>query len=560
MATGFRVRYRSAGTNIQGERVLFQLPIRIGRNPLNDCQLPHDQISDFHASVEFVNGQLCVRDLNSRNGVYASTGGRLPPNAPVPLASMGHSFIVNPAFHVQVEVFEQERPVGARLGGMTGNVLGNRVVLEGGVQQPSGFGPPLGAPPQHQQTPQPARPPSSPPPPFQQGTPAQPVRPPGAQPQQQQPPPPGYQAHPIRPRTAPPPANQPSPVYGAPPPPQQPAPMHGAPPPPAYSAYGPPPAPPQQQPQPPQPPPPQRPSSPPPAYDVAALPPLSLDGRSYAARPAPFEQPQQPAASPDFSRGPASFGLPQLAPVPIAFNPGGGPAPYPPNVAPPPPQPQRGAGVSLGTQHFSMGVEMMAFLGLQELASSLVPGVTLGTTGDVARLLTKLHDTVEIFCRCFVPLRDGYSQFISQMDLRQAASQRILNRSNSALQVEAARDPATVAAALLDWRNQDYDAPRAVESIFADLIIHQLALLEGVMRGVQALLDELSPEKIEHLLDEGGNQGVSAVLGRYRALWKTYQTHYEEMTNETRTFELVFGSEFAASYRDYLSRREKPNP
>jgi type VI secretion system protein ImpI len=197
----------------------------------------------------------------------------------------------------------------------------------------------------------------------------------------------------------------------------------------------------------------------------------------------------------------------------------------------------------------------MAHLGLRELAHSLVPGVPLQTSGDVARLLTKLHDTIEMFCRCLVPLREGYVQFVSSMDLQRAASQRSLNRSKSALRVEQARDPSAVAAALLDWRNQDYDAPQVVEQIFADLMMHQVALVDGIMRGVQALLEELSPAHIERLVEENGPSGVSAMLGRHRALWQTFVAHHEELQNETRLFEVVFGQDFAESYREYLSRR-----
>jgi type VI secretion system protein ImpI len=236
-----------------------------------------------------------------------------------------------------------------------------------------------------------------------------------------------------------------------------------------------------------------------------------------------------------------------------------GPGPAPLNSGGPRPMnPSRPAADPYGrnTQHFAMSTEVLALVGLRELAASLVPGVPLETTGDVARLLTKLHDAVEVFCRCFVPLREGYSQFVSSMDLYRAASQRSINRSAAALRVETARDPATVAAALLDWRSQSYDAPDVVEAIFADLMIHQVALVEGVMRGVKALLDELAPDNIERLSAE---ENRSSFLGGHRAIWKTYQHRYDEVANETRTFELVFGPEFAASYREYLSRQPKPN-
>jgi hypothetical protein len=301
---------------------------------------------------------------------------------------------------------------------------------------------------------------------------------------------------------------------------------------------------------------------------LQSLPPLSFYGGAQQAPLVPaFVPRQQPGPAPippDASRAPwgaqpppvppprdwgQSQGLPSLAPLagsPVA--PGAG--------RPANPVPQQGDGNFRSTQHFAMTMESLALLGLRELSSSLVPGVPLETTGDVARLLTKLHDTVEVFCRCFVPLREGYAQFVSSMDLYRAASQRSLNRSPAALRVETARDPQTVAAALLDWRSQSYDAPDVVEAIFADLMIHHVAIVEGVMRGVKALLDELSPANIERAFAE---ENRSAFLGHHRAIWKTYQRRFDEVTNETRTFELVFGPEFAASYREYLSRQPKPN-
>jgi hypothetical protein len=273
------------------------------------------------------------------------------------------------------------------------------------------------------------------------------------------------------------------------------------------------------------------------ATGVARFPPTRAQPRPDAAR----VQPRAPGAAqgqPALRDWAQSQGLPSLMP-PLA-----------------PLAPYAARSTSASTQHFAMTMENLALAGLRELASSLVPGVPLETTGDVARLVTKLHDTVEVFCRCFVPLREGFAQFVSSTDLYREASQRSLNRSPEALRVETARDPSTVAAALLDWRSQSYDAPQVVEAIFADLIIHHVAIVEGVMRGVKALLDELSPGNIERALAE---ENRSAFLGHHRAMWKTYQHRFDEVTNETRTFELVFGPKFAASYREYLARQPKPN-
>ena len=73
----------------------------------------------------------------------------------------------------------------------------------------------------------------------------------------------------------------------------------------------------------------------------------------------------------------------------------------------------------------------------------------------------------------------------------------------------------------------------------------------------QALLEELSPDRIERLLKEEPAEGIGTLLGRYRALWRTFERHYEELTNQARTFELVFGADFAASYREYLGRQKR---
>jgi hypothetical protein len=249
--------------------------------------------------------------------------------------------------------------------------------------------------------------------------------------------------------------------------------------------------------------------------------------------------------------------LPGLAPVSMGVGApqrGGAAAAYRPPL---PADPGR-AGAGPSTQHLTMSVEAMAFAGLRELASSLVPGAPLRTTGDVARLLTKLHDTLEVFCRCFVPLRDMYTQSLSADDLQSAMSQRAFNRSPSAMQLEGARDPAGVAAALLHWGNDHYDAPQVVEGILADLMSHQMAMIDGIARGVSELLSEIAPEKIEEIVRT--ERPVTAVMGRYRTLWNTYRERHEQLRAGMYALELVLGHRLTESYREYSSRRGTQRP
>lgn len=222
----------------------------------------------------------------------------------------------------------------------------------------------------------------------------------------------------------------------------------------------------------------------------------------------------------------------------------------------PPPQQSYSQGGGRGTHDFNIGLAELALTGLRELAASLTPRMTIETTGDVARLVTRLHDAVEVFCRCFIPLREGHAQFVSSFDLQREATQRGQHRSAGYAKVEAARTPEEVAAALLDFRDPSQDSAAAIEGIFADLMVHQVALLDGVMQGVRALLDEMSPAAIEQAV-ESNSTALALTLGRHRALWQEYLARYEELSDEKQALQRIFGSEFAVAYHNYGKRRDQ---
>jgi type VI secretion system protein ImpI len=396
------------------ERRLHHLPIRIGRNALADFQLKHAYVSDFHTLIEDIAGRLCVRDLNSRNGVYAACDGhppeRVAPQSSVDLAQSGFEFFLGGHVRVCIEFEQMAMPLSARASTVAGTVLGNQAML--GSVGDAGSAPP---PPGHLRSASPHLDPW-----------------------------------------------ESSPRY--PPPP----------------------------------------------------------GLVNAARP---------AAVPGFEPAPVvsrrSLESPQ-------------------------------AGLAR-TELLNLSLEHMALQGLRELAESLTPGKGLATTGDLARFITKLHDSIEVFCRCFIPLREGYSQFVSSLDLHKAAMQRSAMRSPSYLAAEGAREPAALAAALLDWRDRSMDAPKAVEEIFADLMIHQVALLDGVMQGVRGLLEQLSPENIERQvdIDPQARFALDRSKARYKAIWETYSLQYEQLAEEKQAFAHIFGTQFTEAYREYRRQREE---
>jgi type VI secretion system protein ImpI len=464
-----------------GERRAPALPIRIGRNPLNDCQVSQNFISDFHAIVEEVGGRISVRDLNSKNGVFVRTSKtgsptRVASQAPVDLAAYDYEFFVGPFLRVKIEFTESDSDFPRDPRSVGPNVLGR--MLDVG----------LGTPPNLSAAP-----------PFAAGT----------------------------------PANAPFAV-GAPP---------------NFAPYGAPPG--------------ALPGGMPSLPQVGALPPLDSRGRASVPPingPQGYTPPGQGASPVPPPYGPPGYAHPGQPPA----VPGFGAAPYSPYGAeplPPAAPPAASPAGFAGTGHITLGLEALALQGLRELTSSLVPGVPLETTGDIARLITKLHDTVEVFCRCFIPLREGYAQFVSQMDLQRAAMQRSMNRSRGYAAIESAKHPGQVAMALLHWREPSFDAPKAIEGIFADLMIHQVALLDGVMQGVRALLDELSPDNIEKMFDQReprGPLGLNLAMGRYKALWETYRDRFEQLAEEKQAFSHIFGPEFTEAYREYRRRRTTP--
>ena len=415
MAIVFVLRAFKMDDSALAEQRLFRLPIRIGRNPLADFQLPHGFVSDFHALIEDIGGRLCVRDLNSKNGVYTPINGSVPlaiaPQTSVDLAPSGFQFFLGAHVRVTIEFEHTAAPLSARASTATGSVLGNQAMLAAGGS--------LGS------------------------------WPPG----------------------------------------------------PEGGRF---------------------------AWELGAQVPPLIRG----------SQPSSPPAMANARYPSAPAGVGGFEPAPAVNR----------------ESPHRGELASTGLLNLSL--DQMALQGLRELAESLAPGKALTTTGDLARFITKLHDTVEVFCRCFIPLREGYAQFISSLDLQKAAIQRSIMRSPSYLAADGARDPADLAAALLDWRDRSMDAPRAIEEIFADLMIHQVALLDGVMQGVRGLLEQLSPESIEGQADQQAHFALDRTKARYKAIWETYRALYDQLAEEKQAFAHIFGAQFTEAYREYRRQRE----
>ncbi len=204
---------------------------------------------------------------------------------------------------------------------------------------------------------------------------------------------------------------------------------------------------------------------------------------------------------------------------------------------------------ALVTHELNLSPERAALQGLRELGRSLAPGLTLETAGDVARLISRLHASVEVLCRGFVQLQATHASFSAKMNVgpnpRAVAGGRSLRNLTS---------PREVAERLLDWRPAAEAVSAEVQACLADVDVHQVALLDGIMQGVASLLAELAPERIEAEAGQGGVIGGLIPLRKHRVLWEAYLERHAELSQGDTALAHVFGTAFRQAYVEYQGR------
>ncbi|APR81435.1 Hypothetical protein A7982_06784 [Minicystis rosea] len=188
-----------------------------------------------------------------------------------------------------------------------------------------------------------------------------------------------------------------------------------------------------------------------------------------------------------------------------------------------------------------MSPPQAALAAITELARSLVPaGRPPEDVTQIVMFARRLRDTMEVFLKCFVSLRDGYQEFM--VGIVGGDRDSITND-----QVAAAKDAKELGAVLLG-QTAAPEGTRQVNDVFVAVMSHQVALLNGVMEGVKSLLHQLSPKAIE---DDFERKGKKAGLfsNKYEALWKFYEDRHGDYSGEDKqTFLIIFGPQFSKAY------------
>ncbi|OFX21917.1 MAG: hypothetical protein A2V77_20620 [Anaeromyxobacter sp. RBG_16_69_14] len=174
-----------------------------------------------------------------------------------------------------------------------------------------------------------------------------------------------------------------------------------------------------------------------------------------------------------------------------------------------------------------------ALLQLRTFCESYLPVTPdLATSAEIQTVLGRLAAGFEAFGRSFVELRQGYEEFGKEMGVRTVHGEGALYR---------ARDARQLLAYVLDPRGEGRDGE--LQRAFAEFMIHQVALLRGVVEGAQALVAQLSPAAISTRVRQ------SAWRSRAPALWKAYEERFHEIADEDRAVSaILFGKEFARAY------------
>ena len=113
--------------------------------------------------------------------------------------------------------------------------------------------------------------------------------------------------------------------------------------------------------------------------------------------------------------------------------------------------------------------------------------------------------------------------------------------------------PAQFAEQLLRWDDDTSAVRNRLRMSFAELMMHQVALLNGVMSGVKALLTELAPATIERAATKEKSRltGLAGFLARIDP-WATYKKRHSDLADEeNERFRLLFGKEFVDEYRQF---------
>jgi type VI secretion system protein len=109
-------------------------------------------------------------------------------------------------------------------------------------------------------------------------------------------------------------------------------------------------------------------------------------------------------------------------------------------------------------------------------------------------------------------------------------------------------------ALLVSRRGGSYKAPEAaVQEVFQDLCNHQIAILTGMQRAFDSMLDELDPKKIEAAFERQPMKSSLVPMLAKSQYWERFCEQHAQWTLDRKDcFQRLFANEFMKSYEQQL--------
>jgi predicted component of type VI protein secretion system len=149
------------------------------------------------------------------------------------------------------------------------------------------------------------------------------------------------------------------------------------------------------------------------------------------------------------------------------------------------------------------------------------------------------------FADAFMGLKKGYEQFGSEVGVRPLTGTTPLHR---------ARTSQELMDYLLDTSVDPDACARDLNAVFADMGIHDVALMEGISQSVRVLLAKLDPNTLDL------KAGAGLFSGKAKAKWNAYIEAFSTLlVEDTALHAEIFGEEFAAAYASVALGNEDAN-
>lgn len=183
---------------------------------------------------------------------------------------------------------------------------------------------------------------------------------------------------------------------------------------------------------------------------------------------------------------------------------------------------------------------------LTALAEQLLPTTAPPASDlEVERFVAGIRDVLEACAKGLVELQKGQEQFGHEMGVKAIKEFTPLNVAASASEA---------LEYLLDFRHGDPHRIQELVGAFADVMIHQVALLNGVAEGARALLMSLDPDEIER-------RANSTFGRRAQHRWRAFVARHHELSTEDRLWmEIMFGPEFSRAYAEVGGEQRVQEP